>query len=106
VQREGAAVTETDCGSVEPAPGTRYLSATALGLRRVIARVRGNRALSKNALLTVAPIRPRNHHPVWNKTALLRTAISRAAEAIDAAEKMFADEVGATLDLSPAAKWP
>jgi len=32
--------------------------------------------------------------------------ISRAAEAIDAAEKMFADEVGATLDLSPAAKWP
>ena len=84
----------------------RYQIATALGLQRVIARVRGNRALSKNALLTVAPIRPRNHHPVWNKTALLRTAISRAAEAIDAAEKMFADEVGATLDLSPAAKWP
>jgi hypothetical protein len=34
----------------------------------------------------------------------LRTAIFRAAEAVDAAEKMFADEMGATLDLSPAAK--
>ena len=34
----------------------------------------------------------------------LRTAISRSAEAIDAAEKMFADEMGSTLDLSPAAK--
>ena len=34
----------------------------------------------------------------------LRTAISRAVEAIEAAERMFADEMGATLDLSPAAK--
>jgi hypothetical protein len=33
-----------------------------------------------------------------------RTAITRAAEAVEAAEKMFADEMGATLDLSPAAK--
>jgi len=34
----------------------------------------------------------------------LRTAISRAVEAIEAAERMFADEMGAILDLSPAAK--
>jgi hypothetical protein len=33
-----------------------------------------------------------------------RTAVTRAAEAVEAAEKMFADEMGATLDLSPAAK--
>ena len=33
-----------------------------------------------------------------------KTAITRAAEALEAAEKMFADEMGATLDLSPAAK--
>ena len=33
-----------------------------------------------------------------------RTAITRAAEAVEAAEKMFAEEMGATLDLSPAAK--
>jgi hypothetical protein len=34
----------------------------------------------------------------------VKTAIARATEAIEAAEKMFADEMGATLDLSPAAK--
>ena len=34
----------------------------------------------------------------------VKTATSRAAEAIDAAEKMFANELGATLQLSPAAK--
>jgi hypothetical protein len=34
----------------------------------------------------------------------VKTAITRAAEAIEAAEKMFAEETGATLDLSPAAK--
>jgi hypothetical protein len=34
----------------------------------------------------------------------VKTAITRAIEAIEAAEKMFADEMGATLDLSPAAK--
>jgi hypothetical protein len=33
-----------------------------------------------------------------------KTAITRAADAVEAAEKMFADEMGATLDLSPAAK--
>jgi hypothetical protein len=33
-----------------------------------------------------------------------KTAITRAAEALEAAEKMLADEMGATLDLSPAAK--
>jgi len=34
----------------------------------------------------------------------VKTATDRAAEAIEAAEKMFADEMGATLDVSPAAK--
>ena len=34
----------------------------------------------------------------------VKTAITRAAEAVAAAEKMFADEMGTTLDLSPAAK--
>jgi hypothetical protein len=34
----------------------------------------------------------------------MKTATDRAAEAIEAAEKLFADEMGATLDLSPAAK--
>lgn len=36
--------------------------------------------------------------------APLKTATDRAVEAIEAAEKIFADEMGATLDLSPAAK--
>jgi hypothetical protein len=34
----------------------------------------------------------------------VKTAADRAAEAIEEAEIMFADEMGATLDLSPAAK--
>ena len=34
----------------------------------------------------------------------VKTATNRAAEAIEAAEVMFADEMGATLDLSPAVK--
>ena len=34
----------------------------------------------------------------------MKTADDRAAEAIEAAEIMFAEEMGATLDLSPAAK--
>jgi hypothetical protein len=34
----------------------------------------------------------------------VKNATNRAAEAIEAAEVMFADEMGATLDLSPAAK--
>jgi hypothetical protein len=34
----------------------------------------------------------------------VKTATDRAAEAIEAAEKMFADETGATLELSWAAK--
>jgi hypothetical protein len=34
----------------------------------------------------------------------VKTATERAAEAIAAAEMMFADEMGATLDLTPAAK--
>ena len=33
-----------------------------------------------------------------------RTATDRAAEAIEAAERVFADEMGGTLGLSPAAK--
>jgi hypothetical protein len=34
----------------------------------------------------------------------MKTATDRAAEAIEEEEIMFADEMGATLDLSPAAK--
>ena len=34
----------------------------------------------------------------------VRTATDRAVEAIEAAEKIFAEEMGATLDLSSAAK--
>ena len=34
----------------------------------------------------------------------MKTATDRAAEAIEAAEMMFSDEMGATLDLSPAAR--
>ena len=34
----------------------------------------------------------------------VKTAPNRAAEAIEAAEMIFADEMGATLDLSPAVK--
>jgi hypothetical protein len=34
----------------------------------------------------------------------VKTATNRAAEAIEAAEMIFGDEMGATLDLSPAAK--
>jgi hypothetical protein len=34
----------------------------------------------------------------------MMTATDRAAEAVAAAEMMFVDEMGATLDLSPAAK--
>jgi hypothetical protein len=34
----------------------------------------------------------------------VKTATDRASEAIEAAETMFAHEMGATLDLSPAAK--
>ena len=34
----------------------------------------------------------------------VKTAADRAAEAIEAAAKVFADEMGGTLDLSPAAK--
>lgn len=35
---------------------------------------------------------------------VMKAAADRAAEVIEAAEKMFADELGVTLDLSPAAK--
>jgi hypothetical protein len=34
----------------------------------------------------------------------MKTATDRAAEAVEAAERMYADETGATLNLSPAAK--
>ena len=34
----------------------------------------------------------------------MKTATDRAAEAVEAAEAMFADEMGGTLGLSPAAK--
>jgi len=38
------------------------------------------------------------------KRRAMKTTAERAAEAIEAAEKLLADEIGATLDLSPAAK--
>ena len=37
-------------------------------------------------------------------TCAAKTTTARAVEAIETAEKMFADEMGATLELSPAAK--
>jgi hypothetical protein len=39
-----------------------------------------------------------------DERCLMKTATDRAAEAVEAAEIMFADEMGATLGLSPAAK--
>jgi hypothetical protein len=39
-----------------------------------------------------------------DEVCAMKTAIDRAAEAIEAAEIMFAEEMGTTLDLSPAAK--
>jgi hypothetical protein len=36
--------------------------------------------------------------------SVVKTAIDRATEAIVAAEVMFADEVGATIELTPAAR--
>jgi hypothetical protein len=39
-----------------------------------------------------------------NKPSPLKTATDRAVEAVEAAEIMFADEMGVALDLSPAAK--
>jgi hypothetical protein len=41
---------------------------------------------------------------VMDQGSAPKTATDRAAEAIEAAEKMFADEMGVTLDLCPAAK--
>ena len=37
-------------------------------------------------------------------TGAVKTATDRATEAVEAAERMYADEMGATLNLSPAAK--
>ena len=39
-----------------------------------------------------------------DEVRVVKTATARAAEAIEAAEIMFAEEMGATLELSPAAK--
>ena len=41
---------------------------------------------------------------LMDKWCSVKTATDRAAEAIEAAEKIFADEMGATLDLTPAGK--
>ena len=40
----------------------------------------------------------------WTKARAVKTATDRAAEAIEAAETIFGDEMGATLDLSLAAR--
>ena len=45
---------------------------------------------------------PLAHDPERRHAA--KTATERAVEAIEAAENLFADQMGATLDLSPAAK--
>ena len=37
-------------------------------------------------------------------TGAVKTATDRATEAVEAAERMYADEMGATLDLTSAAK--
>jgi hypothetical protein len=39
-----------------------------------------------------------------DEVRVMKTATDRAAEAIEAAEIMFSTEMGATVDLSPAAK--
>jgi len=41
---------------------------------------------------------------LMDRGSAVNTATARAAEAIEAAEIMFLDEMGATLDLGPAAK--
>jgi hypothetical protein len=51
----------------------------------------------RDALQTSFAYDPERRHAV-------KTATDRAAEAIEAAEKIFADEMGATLDLTAAAK--
>jgi hypothetical protein len=52
---------------------------------------------NRDALRTSLAHDPERHHAV-------KTATDRAVEAIEAAEKIFAEEMGANLDLSPAAK--
>jgi hypothetical protein len=44
------------------------------------------------------------HFVTLDEGRAVKTATDRAAEAIEAAETMFAEETGGTLDLSPAAK--
>jgi hypothetical protein len=44
--------------------------------------------------------------PEWKKAAPMKTATDRAADAIEEADIMFADEMGASLDLSRPQKWP
>ena len=36
----------------------------------------------------------------------MKTATNRAAEGIEAAERMYVDETGGTLNLRPARRWP
>ena len=63
----------------------------------------GNRALSKSAYSHSHPYDRASNFPLGQDRAV-KTAITRAVEAVEAAEKMFADEMGATPDLNPAAK--
>jgi hypothetical protein len=44
------------------------------------------------------------HKATTERRHAVKTATDRAVEAIEAAERMFAEEMGATLDLTPAAK--
>jgi hypothetical protein len=59
--------------------------------------------LSKNALLVVAPEQPRTRHS-YGPRPRYEDRNRLAAETIEEAEIIFANEMGATLDLSPAAK--
>jgi hypothetical protein len=64
----------------------------------------GNRVLSNNLLLIGAPGRNHASDISMDRDRTAKTATARAAEAIEAAEMMFADEMGAALDLSSAAR--
>ena len=82
-------VTVTTAGARGGTPPTQIGAASSLGGVGVINRSHG-RALP-----------PLADDP---ERRAVKTAADRAAEAIEAAEIMFAEEMGATLDLSPAAK--
>jgi hypothetical protein len=64
----------------------------------------GNRVLSKNLLLIGAPLDEPLSDISMDRDRTVKNATDRATEAIEAPEMMFADEMGAALDLTPAAR--